>query len=185
MLRMLLSIVISCLVFIGYPANSGCDVSDRGVLEEYVEYFHQNMRPSYTKRAKKLIDPLLGYANQYQVDPLLMACVFSFESSWRNFVGKAGEKGPGQVMPTNGLSWRKIGDEKIDLSTLDGQIKGACAHMRMSLDTCKTIEGVFTHYAGAGCKSSKEKVRKKMGKRVRHYKKMVKLFRGHDDISME
>lgn len=186
MLRMLLSFTLGWFTLIGYPSSSVSSISDEQVVENYVEYFHRNMRYSYTEKAKRLIPVLLEHSSDYQVDPLLMGCIFSFESSWRNFLGRAGERGPGHVMPEGrGLSWRMIGDEKIDLTTLDGQIKGACAHMRVSMNTCKKMEGVFSHYAGAGCKSSKTHIRKKMRRRARYYKTMVKKFRGHNDISLE
>jgi len=186
MLRVILSFFLAWTVLVGSPIGAHTIESDRKVIESYVDYFHRNMRPRYAERAKRLIPNLLEHSSDYQVDPLLMGCIFSFESSWRNFKGRAGEMGPGHVMPEGkGLTWRMIGDEKIDLTTLEGQIQGACAHMRVSMDTCRTMEGVFSHYAGAGCKSSKQEVRKKMKRRARYYRKMVKLFRGEDDISTE
>jgi len=158
-------------------ASTGGKRADELVLSDYVDYFHQTMRPSYAKKAKRLIPPLIQYAQKHNVDPLLMGVVFSFESSWRNFEGDLGERGPGHIMPKKGKPWRVIEGIKYDLSTLDGQIDGACAHMRHSLDSCDTMAQVFAHYgSGSRCQLGPVAM-SKMKFRAQYYEKMKKKFR--------
>lgn len=153
--------------------------TEERALEAYIDYFHQTMKPKYSRRAKRLIPYVLKYSDKHGVDPLLMGCLFSFESSWRNFEGGAGEQGPGQVMPEGkNKKVREINGVEYDLSKMEGQIDASCAHMRESLDSCDTLEGAFTHYATGGkCKLEDPLKQAKMRKRARHYEKMKKRFK--------
>lgn len=169
MLRVILSFTLGCLIFIGYPVGTIGMISDEQIVENYVDYFHRNMRPRYAKKAKRLVPPLMKYATEYKVDPFRLACIFSLESSWRNFLGKDGEKGPGQVLPHK---WAL----EFDLDTLDGQIKAAAYRWKVAMETCGNLEGALTHYACGSCKSSSKRTRKKMKYRFQYIKKMEKRF---------
>lgn len=151
--------------------------SDEEVLGAYIDYFHQTMKPKYSRRAKRLIPYVLKYSDKHGVDPLLMGCLFSFESSWRNFEGGAGERGPGQVLPSNNRNIRKIAGVEYNLSKIEGQIDASCAHMRESLDSCSNLTETFTHYWCGSCTHEDPKKVSKMRERARHYEKMKRKFR--------
>lgn len=148
----------------------GDEIKQAQAVAAYVEHFHRDMRPSYAERAKKLIPPLIEYANQYGVDPLDLACIFSLESSWRNFEGDLGEKGPGQVMPSKELA-------QFDLTTLDGQIEAACWRWARALEKCATLEQALTHYACGSCVSTSKRTKNKMKYRKRYCTRISKQFR--------
>ncbi len=153
--------------------------TEEQMLSDYVDWFHRNMNSKYADKAKTLIPPLIKYAHKHDVDSFLLAQTFSSESSWRNFNGALGERGPGHVMPG---SWSK----QFDLNTLDGQIEASAYLWRVALDKCrvsdteKHLYRAFTNYASGHCVSKSATTQRKMSARLRQYNAAVKMFRGNN-----
>jgi hypothetical protein len=145
--------------------------SDEQVLEEYVDWFHRNMQTKYATKAKELIPATLKYCEQYNIDPLLMAVIYSKESSWRNFKGDMGEIGPGHVMPNK---WTG----RCDLKTLDGQIECAVDRMRFAFNKCPSLERALSHYASGSCRARTPKTARLVKRRVKLYQAAIIKFRG-------
>jgi hypothetical protein len=153
----------------------GAENDDVELLENYIDWFHTcegkcTTKPSLAQKAKAIIPPLLKYCYKYNVDPLIMAIIFSHESSWRNFKGALGELGPGHVMPSK---WSR----QFDLYTLSGQIEASVARMQLAQFKCKTFRKTLTHYASGSCISRSKKTHKKVNARIRAYKRTIRKFR--------
>jgi hypothetical protein len=147
--------------------------SDERVLSEYVEWFHRNMSPRYAEKAKGLIPTVVKYSHEYRVDPLVIGCIISFESSWRNFSGALGEVGPMHVMPGKWAS-------EFNLSTLDGQIEAGVYRWTLAR-RCKTLERALTHFGAGGCKSKSQRTISKMKYRRTYIGRMTKKFRNREE----
>lgn len=147
-------------------------------ISDYLHWSHHDTRfiPKYEKKAAELIPALLHWSEVYNphkdgIDfPLLVACLWYKESSWRNFKGARGELGPGQVMPGKWV--------QHDLSTLDGQIAESIRQLSEAVNNCDTMIGVFTWYAygGGTCVPRTEKTRMKMRHRENYYRNAFEMF---------
>lgn len=143
--------------------------TDEERIAAYVEHFHRLVKPRYARKAKKLVRPLVKYSKRYKVDPIEPACLFSLESSWRNFDGALGERGPGQVMPNKRVA-------KFDLSTLEGQIHASVFIWKKALDKCGTLRRALTYYACGSCASHNARTVSKIRYRERYIRKMKQKF---------
>jgi hypothetical protein len=141
-------------------------------LTAYVDDFLSTVRlmRGFAKRradAHALIPIVVHYSRAYQVDPLLVGVLISFESSWRtNVTGALGELGALQTMPR----YAKM----FDLTTPDGQIHAGVSHLRRSLSACgdDLARGV-NHYGSGRC----EPVGRWVQWRLRAYARAVRRFR--------
>lgn len=176
-----LKIWISILIFIGCFLKMAYGYGQELILHpyyeheltDYVNWFHRHMKPQYAKNARKIIPPTVKYAQKHGVDPLLLGCLFSFESSWRNFEGIRGELGPGNVMPGKWI--KQLG---LELKTLDGQIEAAAVILAKSFEDCGgNLQRAITYYACGKCVSQSPVTKRKMRYRVEYYKRTVKKFR--------
>lgn len=182
LLYILILLAFTALVFLagwgkhalGVGPAHGAELDHAAELDAYVDWFHKNekwsVKPRYARKAKELIPPLLKYCERYEIDPLLMAIIFSRESSWRKFRGDLGEVGPGHLMPSK---WSK----QFDLTTLDGQIQGSVARMRQAIDKCGSVTAAVTHYASGSCNPRKKSTEKAVRTRIRQYRAAVERFR--------
>jgi len=141
-------------------------------LEAYVSTFLHTVRlmRSYEQRkadALGTIPLIIKFCDQYDIDPLLVAVVMTFESSWRpNVTGSRGELGVMQTMPRHFRSF--------DLSTPEGQIHAGVSHLRASLDACGgDLEQGLNYYGSGRCKPVLKFVRW----RVNAYRRAIKRFR--------
>lgn len=140
-------------------------------LTDYVAWFHQNLNDKRKDRALEKVPLVIKYANKYGLDPLLLACIVSLESSWKTDArGSLGERGLLQIMPGR---WAK----RFDLSTAEGQLDAGAYRLRMALTQCRNdLEKALTHYACGRCVSKSDRTKKKMGYRYRYFKRMAKKF---------
>lgn len=139
------------------------------IIASYIDWFHTNVNPSRSESAKEIIPYILRYSEQYKVDPLLVACLISLESSWRPRDGTKGEAGYMQVM-------RNKWSRKFDLDTPDGQVHAGIARLALAFEECVTVAKALTHYGSGGCVSQSERTHKKIRYRVWYYKKMSRVF---------
>jgi hypothetical protein len=143
--------------------------TDEERITAYVEHFHSLVRPRYARQAKKLVPPLVRYSKRYNVDPLEPACLFSLESSWRNFYGALGERGPGQVMPNKWVS-------NFNLDTLEGQIHASVFIWKKALDKCGSLRRALTYYACGSCTSHNARTVSKIRYREHYIRRMKQKF---------
>ena len=177
-LRIAIGVWIFLLIAVGVVlcsrdarADTNTDTdTDTEKLSAYVDWIHRDMQPKYAQSAKRLIPPLIKYAKKYNVDPLLIGCIFYWESSWRNFEGDKGEIGPGHTIPSKRLS-------EFNLGTLEGQIEASVYMWRLSIIKCKTLEKALTRYLSGKCVSKSEKTKKKVQYRKRYYLRINKKFK--------
>ena len=119
------------------PAPAEADPAE--AVADYVEWFHRYVKPSRGHRAATHAPAVVEAARRYNLHPLRVAVVVSFESSWTpGAVGSLGERG---LMQCHGVHARGF-----DLSTPAGQIACGAAHLRASLDLCGDWLGALTHY---------------------------------------
>lgn len=141
-------------------------------IENYLDHFHRLVRPHYAARAKRMIPSLVKYADKHGVDPLVIACLWSFESSWRNFHGALGEQGPGQVMPGGPAA------KRFNLSTLDGQIEASVWVYKQGAQRCGSMRGALTYYACGSCHSKSQRTQSKILYRLSYIRRMQSRFGG-------
>ena len=152
-------------------ARAGDFEDESGILCQYIDWFHRNVKPVRSEMAKEVVPTVVKYSHEYAVDPLLVACLISWESSWRPRPGALGERGPMQVMPGK---WSL----RFDLDTLDGQMEAGIARLSLAFEKCGTLERALTHYASGSCVSKSERTQRKIRYRVRYYQKVNEKFRG-------
>jgi soluble lytic murein transglycosylase-like protein len=146
---------------------------DKAVLEAYVIDFLKPISKTrvYKKRlrdALRLIPSVVTHAKLQGIDPLLVAVIISYESSWDfTAVGKLGEKG---LMQTHGRASRGF-----DMTDPVQQIAAGCAHLARALEFCKgDLPGALSRYGtGGGCRP----VARFVKLRLRAYRKAVKRYR--------
>jgi len=153
-------------------AESGeaIDYTDPAPVEAYIEWFHRNVRPGLTERAIVVLPIVMEYSAKYNLDPLLVACIISWESSWRPREGALKEVGYMQVMPGK---WSK----RFDLTTPRGQIEAGVYRLKMASDRCGSLNSALTHYASGSCRSKSEITKKKIRYRANYYARMNWMFR--------
>jgi hypothetical protein len=139
-------------------------------LVAYVDWFHRSVQASRSQTAKELIPTVITYAKKYNLDPLLVACLISFESSWRSRAGALNEIGYMQIMPGK---W----SEQFELTTQRGQIEAGAYRLRLAFIKCRSLEGALTHYACGRCVSKSERTKRKIQYRKKYYERMVKRFK--------
>jgi len=168
----LLTLAILLQIRIPTPEHDPVPTGTELELIEFVDDFLYTVRlmPSFEKRradALANISIILKYCDQYQIDPLLVAVIMRFESSWKTTaVGKLGELGVMQTMP------RLF--KKFDLNTADGQIHAGVSHLRASLNACGgDLEQGLNYYGANRCKPILRFVRWRLGA----YKRAVRKYR--------
>jgi hypothetical protein len=144
--------------------------SDAVAVEAYIRWFHRNVKQSRTEKALEALPAVLKYSEQYNVDPLLVACIISFESSWRPRPGGLAEIGYMQIHPR----WWPKG---FDRETMEGQIGAGAWRLRAAFDKCPSVERALTHYASGSCTPRTETTKKKIRYRKNYYMRMVERFR--------
>jgi soluble lytic murein transglycosylase-like protein len=120
-------LVTSLIVSLTIPAQAA-----KSTHEEEITAYLQDFLRVYPKRLAQALSyvPIVVEASFYeQVDPLLVATVISFESSWQHgVIGRKGEKG---LMQVHGLAAKGF-----DLTTIRGQVRAGVAHLGECWDKC-------------------------------------------------
>ena len=147
------------------------DYSDPAPVEEYIKWFHRLSKLNRYVKALEAIPYVMQHSATYKMDPLLVACIISLESSWRPRLGALDEVGYMQVMPGK---WSR----QFDLTTPSGQIEAGVYRLRMAFDKCGSLERALTHYGSGRCHSKSERTQKKMKYRKNYYTRMHRKFRG-------
>ena len=146
---------------------------DKAELEAYVTDFLEPISKTrvYKKRlagALRLIPSVITHAKLQGLDPLLVAVIISYESSWDfTAVGKLGERG---LMQTHGRAAKGF-----DMTDPVQQIAAGCAHLARALEFCKgDVPGALTRYGtGGACRPLARFVKW----RLKAYKRAVKRYR--------
>ena len=142
----------------------------------YLEWRYGALKPSLQRRIQRnaaiIVPVLLDKCKKYNVDPLHMVVFFHSESGWRNFKGKRGELGPGQVMP-GGPAQKHIG-----LETLEQQTHASVWVWATALRACKTLEQSVTYYMRGTCTGGTSHTKTMVRARMRQFNKVVEKFRG-------
>jgi len=122
---------------------------DADELRAYITDF---MRPIsktrvYKKRlaaALNLVPVVIEHSKAQKIDPLLVAVIISYESSWDfTAVGKLGERG---LMQTHGRAARGF-----DMTDPAQQIAAGCAHLARALRDCQgDLSGALSRYGTGG-----------------------------------
>lgn len=160
----------------GLAIHARAQETDARAIKNYIMWFHSNVKQSQLERAVEYLPGLFEYSHKYQVDPLVIACLISFETSWRPREGKAGEQGIIQVMPGK---WTR---ENCDMTTTDGQFECGVKRWRLAKNSCEGLEGALTHYACGKCQSKSETTKDKVRYRVKYIKAVIKKFRNFEVV---
>ena len=139
---------------------------DVQMVEDYIRLFHKNVKRQRADRAVRHAPVVVRMANKYNIHPLRLAVLISFESSWNpRAVGSIGEKGLTQCHGVAGMG--------LDLSTPRGQIECGARHLRRGLNKCGNWLGALTFYQTKGrCSPILQSARI----RNREYNLMMKMF---------
>ena len=170
MKKILLLIVVAALLTAPVVADEKSDAEE---LRAYITDFMQPISKTriYKRRLKaalELVPVVVTHARLQEIDPLLVAVVISFESSWDfTAVGKLGERGLMQLHgpPTRGF----------DMSDPVQQIAAGCAHLARALEFCKgDLPGALSRYGTGGeCRP----VARFVKWRLRAYQRAVRKYR--------
>ena len=130
-------ILILMVVFMVLPSPSWCgdDAKSPAVLhvENYVRKFHESVSKKRANAAIALVPLVVSTCEKHGVDPLLVAIMISFESSWRpESVGARGERGLLQV-------WG-LAAKDYDTKTTDGALEAGVVWLKNCIDKTDTIE---------------------------------------------
>jgi hypothetical protein len=167
--EMIASIILTAFIY----AHAAGNQYNRE-LEAYVADFLEpvNKTKSYPKRyaeALEMVPIILNYCEYYNVDPLRVAVIMEYESSWRqDAVGKLGEIGPMQLMP-------RFFKRVFGLKTLDSQIHAGIWWLSVATERCGgDVTQAYNYYGMVTCKPIK-----KFAKwRARKYHRAVRKYRG-------
>lgn len=141
------------------------------ILHDYVSHFFRQSKQKKKDKALKKIPFVIEQCNKQGIDPLLLACIISHESTWcETAIGKAGEIGLTQIMP-NKYSRR------FNLKTIEGQIEAGAIRLGEAFRKCgPDVKRALTHYASGKCVSDKERTKRKMTYRHNYYRRMQRRF---------
>lgn len=161
------------LILALFLAPARVQADDKAVLEAYVTDFLKPISKTrvYKKRlafALELIPSVVTHAKLQGIDPLLVAVIISFESSWDfTAVGKLGERG---LMQTHGRAAKGF-----DMADPVQQVAAGCAHLARALEFCKgDVPGALSRYGtGDGCRPLARFVKW----RLKAYRRAVKRYR--------
>lgn len=170
MKQILMLVILSCSIQVN--AN---DITEREHAIAEVRAFAYDwmvVRPKWIKKiTNEKIEAVVDAANEYRLDPLLVAVFVSLESSWdEHSVGEAGEKGLMQVHTV----YARRG---FDLQDSTQQIQAGARWLRKCIDTCKgnLRQGVNMYTAGT-CTAPWVGLQKRM----QLYRTAVKTYRLKD-----
>jgi hypothetical protein len=152
------------------PTAHGAEREDYQRISNYVEWFHRNVKPERKEKASEIIPYVILESKKYNIDPLLVACLISLESSWRSRSGALNEVGLMQIMPNK---WAR----QFDLTTEKGQIEAGVYRLNLALTKCKSLESALTHYASGRCQSKSLVTQRKMKYRKSYYVAMSRKFK--------
>ena len=115
--------------------------------DQYIQYFMQDV-PAYRYRnAREYAPYVVAYAEQYDLDPLVLAVTISVESSWLpDVVGQLGERGLTQV--------HGVAAKGYNLAEAEEQIAAGAAWLSKCIDKCDgdLLGGLSMYQAGTSCK---------------------------------
>jgi len=158
MMKNMTAIILSLALLVGVncPVCFAGDTEEarlaaEGELYVYVMGFLEPIKKTraYGQRIKtavKLIPHIVYLSSQAGIDPLLVAVMVSYESSW-NFaaVGKLGERGPLQVHGQAAKGYNPS-------DPIEG-LQAGIEHLSRALGICGDIPGALTRYGtGNRCK---------------------------------
>lgn len=133
----------------------------------YVTWFHARA-PARCKKAQKIVPHVVKWSNFYNLDPLLVSTIITFESSWRpDVIGRRGEVGLMQILPQSICSF----GQKIETS--EDQIRTGARCLRLSLDQCQDLRGGLTMYASGRCTTENISLKRKINLRLTHFHRAV------------
>ena len=139
-------------------------------VDQYIQYFMAGV-PAYRYRnAREYAPYVVASAEQYDIDPLLLAVTISVESSWMpDVVGKLGERGLTQV---HGVAARGY-----DLEDARQQIEAGASWLSKCIDQCDgdLLGGLSKYQAGTGCRPHKSS-----RKRYNLYMDACREIRGYE-----
>lgn len=165
--------IIVC-IFSAVATVAYCDATND--VDDYIAWWHKNVNKRRLKRALTYTPLIIESTNKHDIDPLLVATVISFESSWHpKSKGKLGEIGLMQVMP-NGIC-----AHGQDLTTAAGQIEAGVNCLSICKKNCgPDIKKILTFYGtGKGCTSKNKRTNSRINMRVAHYRAAVKRHRSN------
>ena len=127
-------------------------------LNEYIDRFFDGTRYHVRKAKAKSYIPLIEkYAAYYQLDPLLIGVVISFESSWRaDARGQKDEQGLMQI-------------KNIRIRSIKQNIRVGARILRQELNRCGTLLQALNAYQTGRCKPIHWRARR----RYKEYQKWV------------
>ena len=132
----------------------------------------QNPMQKNPKLLVRMSNAIATTADTYSIPPMILVTIIYKESSFRSDAkGKArSEIG---LMQVHGRAAKGC-----DLSTVEGQIDCGAAWFRYCYDLCGSYEGAFTAYAVGECTTENDRVKWKIGSRIRMWKTLESLFFG-------
>jgi soluble lytic murein transglycosylase-like protein len=111
------------------------------VVENYLDWWFRRTDGKRLAKAKVLVPRVVVAAEKERLDPLLVAVMISYESSWAvNATGAVGEVG---LMQVHGLA-----TEGYDVSTLDGNLAAGCAWLASRVEKYGSLEAGVGAYIG-------------------------------------
>lgn len=136
------------------PASSDPEV----VMESYMDYFFRKTDGTRREKAKKLVPLVVAAAQKENLDPLLVAVIISFESTWE--VGASGGIGEVGLMQVHGLA-----TEGFDVATVEGNLAAGCRWLASRIERCGSVEAGVAAYIGGN-----ERAKRSAAFRIREYR---------------
>jgi hypothetical protein len=115
------------------------------ILAAYIASFFSGLYPAREARARSYIPIIIEEADRNTLDPLLIAAVITWESSWRT--DARSRKGAVGLMQVMGEAARGY-----DLTTPRGQIAAGTRWLRVRLNECGTLLTALNAYQVGRCK---------------------------------
>lgn len=111
------------------------------VVESYLDWWFRRTDGKRLAKARELVPLVVAAAQKESLDPLLVAVVISYESSWA--VGAAGAVGEVGLMQVHGLA---VGDH--DVTTIEGNLAAGCAWLASRIQKYGSLEAGVGAYIG-------------------------------------
>jgi soluble lytic murein transglycosylase-like protein len=143
-----------------HPAEN--ETGRQAAVERYLEHFFRRTDGKRLAKAKAHIPDVVAAAEGAGLDPLLVAVVIAYESTWSpKAMGKDGEVG---LMQVHGLA-----AEGHDVSTIPGNLAAGCSWLRSRIDRTGSLEAGVAAYIG-----DSERARRMGRFRVERYREELK-----------
>jgi len=138
-------------------------------VDQYIQNFMSGVPVYRYRNARAFIPYVVAYAEENDLDPLLLAVTISLESSWLpDVVGQMGERGLTQV---HGVAARGF-----DLDAADQQIAAGATWLAKCIHKCDgdVLGGLSMYQAGTSCRPHRGS-----RKRYKKYLEACKEIRGY------